>query len=67
MTHNGPMRDSDGEFTQESARYHYACKTCKKSTEHTCEKWDSSCGGYTDYRYTCAVCGTVFWIDGIDS
>lgn len=27
----------------------------------------TSCGGYTDYKYTCLECSTVHWVDGIDS
>lgn len=67
MTHFGPMPDSAGEFTQESAMYIRHCNKCNLERPHTCERWESSCGGYTDYRYSCVVCGTIHWVDGIDS
>ena len=29
--------------------------------------WESSCGGFEDYRYDCKACGASWWVDGIDS
>ena len=43
------------------------CKHCMIETEHTVEQFDSSCGGYEDYKYTCITCKHGFWIDGPDS
>jgi hypothetical protein len=74
MTHFGPMPDSAGIFTletesltKETAKYLRHCNKCGKEQTHTCERWESHCGGYTDYRYTCVVCGAIHWVDGIDS
>lgn len=69
MTHTGPMHESQGEFTPEAGT---SLRTCLgqcgvRPTPHTCQSWDSSCGGYTDYKYTCTVCGGSHWVDGIDS
>ncbi len=66
MTHTGPMPESAGEFTDthQSLR---SCRKCQKVTHHRCETWDSSCGGYTDYKYTCLECSAVHWVDGCDS
>ncbi len=46
----------------------YTCRQCGRQTA-TCQEWESSCGGYEDYKYTCtdAACGYVWWVDGIDS
>lgn len=65
--HTGPMPDSAGEFTKEAGTSQRYCDKCEQKTPHTCESWDSSCGGYTDYRYTCTLCKKVHWVDGIDS
>lgn len=66
MTHIGPLPESAGEFTDEHLSIR-GCSKCAKPTNHKCETWDSSCGGYTDYKYTCLECSTVHWVDGIDS
>lgn len=44
----------------------YECRKCG-AIEATCQEWDSSCGGYTDYKYTCGACGHVRWVEGSDS
>ncbi len=43
------------------------CQKCGYSL--TYRVWESSCGGYEDYYYTCQneECNHTFWIDGIDS
>jgi hypothetical protein len=33
----------------------------------SCETVDSSCGGYTDEKYTCPNCRHIWWIDGPDA
>jgi hypothetical protein len=42
------------------------CRKCgeKQVTMYT---WESSCGGYEDYRFTCRACKATWWVDGIDS
>ena len=67
MTHMGPVRDSDGKFTVESATYICRCNVCQKDREHKAERWESNCESYVDFRYTCTTCGAVFWVDGPDS
>jgi hypothetical protein len=57
---------TSGEFTGENQESRY-CSKCKVVTMHRERKWESSCGGYEDYKYTCTVCGTSHWVDGCDS
>lgn len=59
------MADSDGTFAA-PVKAAINCHKCKKPevTEH---EWDSSCGGWTDYKYTCGACGHFWWEEGIDS
>ena len=61
------MSDSQGEFTQADQET-YVCRKCNKKTA-TCYVWESSCGGYEDYKYTCTdkSCNAYWWVDGIDS
>lgn len=44
-------------------------RPCPKCDKHEVSyvTWESSCGGYEDYKYTCAGCKHQWWIDGIDS
>lgn len=44
----------------------HICKKCNNKTVFA-QEWESSDGGYTDYKYTCKTCGKIFWIDGPDS
>lgn len=67
MTHM-PGLPISGTFNAPEANvYTRRCRKCDKETAHKCESWESSCGGYEDYKYTCSTCGTVHWVDGIDS
>jgi len=61
------MSEYEGVF-QKSSSCFYKCIKCGKNTA-TYEVWESSCGGYEDYKYTCQnpECKHVWWIDGIDS
>lgn len=63
--HTQPMSESDGTFDEPKK----TDRECRKCGVHavTYETWDSSDGGYTDYKYTCGACGHTWWIDGIDS
>lgn len=63
--HTGPMDEHEGKLSTPEAKK-YVCQKCGK-TEMTCRTWESSCGGYEDYKYTCGACGHVRWVDGIDS
>lgn len=64
--HTGPMSETQGDLSdaRESSR---KCPKCQAAM--TVETWESSCGGYEDYKYTCtdAKCRHVVWVDGIDS
>ncbi len=58
---------TSGDFTDKVP----VTRNCRKCgdvpREQLCETWDSSCGGYTDYRYKCLTCGGYEWVDGCDS
>jgi len=63
--HTQPMSESEGTF-QEAEPTGVACRSCGER-KITCETWESSCGGFEDYKYTCGACGYSWWVDGIDS
>lgn len=65
--HTEPMPESAGTLTPTNDGHHH-CYGCGKSTAK-CESWNSSCGGYTDYKYTCTdpACGKVRWEEGSDA
>ena len=65
MSFTPGMADSDGTFA-EAKKVEWPCRKCK-STNVTEREWDSSCGGWTDYQYTCNDCGHSWWEEGIDS
>ena len=54
-----------GEFEKPAATDCY-CRRCDEPAV-TVQRWESSCGGYTDYKYTCEACGHYWWIEGPDS
>ena len=66
MMHTGPMPESAGEFTSnvDSER---ACRKCGVRGQVAMQLWESYDGAYEDEKYTCKACGTVWWVDGIDS
>ena len=65
MTHTRQYGESEG--TLQPAQPHpEPCPKCHQKTV-TVQVWESSCGSYEDYKYTCATCRHVWWIDGIDS
>ncbi len=61
------MSEDDGNFSKIEVNL-YDCLKCKQKTV-ICKVWESSCGGYEDYKYTCqdSNCKYYWWIDGIDS
>jgi hypothetical protein len=70
--HTKPMAESDGELSAGvgSGRPCQKCRAEKLENGSPAvryQTWESSCGGYEDYKYTCGACGHVWWIDGIDS
>jgi hypothetical protein len=64
--HIGSIPESNGEFQQIDGEF-YDCPHCGGKHCVQCDVWESSCGGYEDYKHTCRCCGKVWWIDGIDS
>ena len=67
MTHMRPMQESEGTFRPPEEE-RYTCRKCGQKTA-VCTVWDSSCGGYEDYKYTCENpdCRYKWWVDGGDS
>lgn len=64
--HTKPMKESDGTFTKPRE----ATRSCPKcGGKVTYKVWDSSCGGYTDVKYTCQnpECKHYWWVEGPDS
>lgn len=60
-----PMSESDGTFRNEKP-CDTPCRKCKEKRV-TYRIWESSCGGYEDYKFTCGACNHTWWVDGIDS
>jgi len=67
MTFTPGMPDSAGDFTPPKAEPLIECRHCKQTGHVSRRTWDSSCGGWTDYRYDCSACGKGWWVEGIDS
>lgn len=65
MTHV-PGREIDGEFTGGS-RSDRPCPKCHADGTVTFRVWESSDGGWEDYKYSCSACKKTWWVDGIDS
>lgn len=62
--HTKSMSETEGEFTDDK-RSDRPCGKCGGVVR--CRVWESSCGGYEDYKYTCTKCGQSWWVDGVDS
>lgn len=65
MTHTRQLAEHEGDLG-EANRSDHACPKCRAMAV-TYRVWESSCGGYEDYKYTCGSCGHGWWVDGIDS
>lgn len=63
--HTQPMKDSDGTFG-EGKCVATPCRKCKGASVKM-EVWESSCGGYEDYKFTCGDCHHYWWVEGPDS
>lgn len=63
--HKEQMSESEGTFVDVDL----AADPCKKCGHHnvTCKTWESNCGSFEDYKYTCEDCGHVWWVDGPDA
>lgn len=64
MSHR-PMAEHEGQFTAEE-KSDRPCPKCGQASVTT-RCWESSCGGYEDYRHTCQSCQHSWWVEGIDS
>jgi len=64
--HDKPVAEQDGRFSEPSVAQ-IPCLKCLSQASVTVRCWDSSCGGYTDYKFTCQACRHTWWVDGIDS
>lgn len=63
--HTKPMSETEGTFSPPKVAS-CSCPKCKGGPVQY-EVWESSCGGYEDYKYTCQSCGHTWWVEGIDS
>jgi hypothetical protein len=61
-----PMAESEGTFTREAVAETF-CRREQALKDHRVQVWESNDGGYEDAKWTCLSCGTVHWVDGIDS
>lgn len=43
------------------------CRKCGVAGHIEYREWESSCGGYEDYKYRCAACGQNWWVEGADA
>ncbi len=64
--HSQPVDESSGTLSAPRQVINVNCRVCDEPTV-TVQTWESHCGGFEDYKYTCGACGHVWWIDGIDS
>lgn len=69
--HTKPMSESEGNFREEWKSVQlenpdWYCSKCK-SADVWYKVWESSCGGYEDYKYWCKGCGHQWWVESADS
>lgn len=53
-------------YSDDRPAHNTKCRKCGSDNVTYCV-WESSCGGYEDYRYDCRSCGYLWWVDGVDS
>ena len=63
--HTKPMEDNEGTFSEPNS-CKSKCPKCGKD-EVEFKVWESSCGGYEDYKYRCNSCGHRWWVEGADA
>lgn len=63
MTHTGPV---PGDFTSDKKKSAGKCIRCG-AEDVWYQEWESSCGGYEDYKYECRSCGKIWWVEGSDA
>lgn len=57
---------TSGDTQETKHKDSYPCRKCKGINVYY-QIWESSCGGFEDYKHTCPDCGAIRWEDGIDS
>jgi RecJ-like exonuclease len=50
-----------------SERPEVPCPKCSVPGQIEWRGWESSCGGYDDYKYRCNACGHTWWVEGPDA
>lgn len=60
------MSETAGDLSDGKIAEGVTCRKCRGGPVRE-QAWESTCGGYEDYKYTCQACGFVWWVDGIDS
>lgn len=64
--HTGPMPETAGTFDGWKQETEYGCRKCdSRNVQSKC--WESSCGGYEDYKFKCGSCGHTWWVEGPDA
>ena len=66
---HGPMKESDGDFGdwKPSNSPETPCDNCGAVGQIRYRTWESSCGGYEDYKLKCFACGKTWWVEGADA
>ena len=59
------LSDSDGKFS-DMTPCEAKCQNCGEQ-KVSYRMWESSCGGYEDYKFTCRACGHSWWVEGTDA
>lgn len=62
-----PMGETDGTFKDGWEKAKGPCPNCGVEGQHFVKEWESSCGGYVDFKFRCGACNKIHWVDGIDS
>lgn len=52
------------EWTPADASVALPCGKCNEDGGIEYREWESSCGGYEEYRYRCTKCGHTWWPKG---
>lgn len=56
---------NEGKFSAETHLPDADCIMCETGSIYF-RTWDSHDGAYSDTKYRCNSCGTVWWVDGDD-
>lgn len=67
MIDNNTDTDIPGEFSDDWTKTERTkCRACG-SPDVFYRVWESSCGGYEDYKFRCRACDHSWWVDGPDA